>query len=201
MSCHSLVNFNVVSKECVFCHVDIHQGKMARTCEQCHSTRSWNIFSTIRAHANTIFPLIGAHAKLDCHSCHLSEIEGEFSMLKSECISCHIDAFNSAQNPSHSALGFGTRCNDCHNLLSWRPADFSQHNSFFPIYSGAHSGKWNSCYDCHPTPGDYSLSTMTCFSCHQHDQGSADSQHREVAGYVYESSACYSCHRSGSAGG
>ena len=196
--CHKIEDFGAVDKQCTSCHIDVHQGKLAHSCDNCHTTQSWTSMDVTNAHANTTFPLVGAHAKLDCRSCHISDIVGEYSFIRSDCISCHQADFNSAQSPSHSALGFGTRCEDCHTLISWQPADFSRHESFFPIYSGAHSGKWVSCLDCHAISGDYT--TFSCLGCHEHNEASMDSRHREVSGYVYDSNACYHCHPSGRGG-
>ncbi|RMF57129.1 MAG: hypothetical protein D6748_11805, partial [Calditrichaeota bacterium] len=88
------------------------------------------------------------------------------------------------------------RCEDCHNMTAWRPANFSGHDNYFPIYSGAHGGKWDTCMDCHTSPGSFQV--FSCFEgCHEHNKNRMDDKHREVSGYVYESNACYSCHPSG----
>jgi len=197
-SCHSLKDFRDVSASCYTCHTDVHQGKLAKDCERCHTPQSWIMINTEYAHAGTTFPLIGRHATLDCHACHISEIEGEFSLIRSECISCHEADFNSALDPPHTTLGFGTRCDDCHMMLAWRPADFAKHNSFFPIYGGTHAGAWSTCYDCHIVAGDYEV--FSCINCHKHNQADTDAHHREVSDYTYDSDACYRCHPSGSSG-
>jgi hypothetical protein len=196
--CHSIEDFSAIDSQCISCHIDIHQGKLAHSCDNCHITQAWTVMNVTTAHANTTFPLVGKHASLDCRACHISDILGEFSFLRSDCISCHQADFNAAQNPSHSNLGFGTRCEDCHTLVSWQPADYSKHESFFPIYSGAHQGRWGGCLDCHTSEGNYSV--FSCFECHEHNQELMDSRHKDVRGYVYDSNACYHCHPSGSRG-
>ncbi len=199
VQCHSLEDFRVAGSDCVSCHDDIHQGKLAHTCEQCHSARGWSVFNTLKVHANTSFPLIGAHARLDCRACHISEIEGEYSFLKSECIFCHKTDFEQAQSPPHTQMGLGTRCEDCHFMVSWQPANFSGHDSFFPIFSGRHAGVWTSCEICHASSQDYTI--FDCFNCHEHSKVRMDGAHSDIRNYVYESGACYSCHPGGSAGG
>lgn len=199
LSCHDISDFSKASPACGSCHTDIHQGKLPWNCERCHTAMGWHFLDAAVAHANTSFPLIGGHANLDCHSCHLGESENEFSFVRSECVNCHRADFDAALNPPHTELGFGLRCDECHQMLAWRSANFARHDSFFPIYGGAHAGKWSTCDVCHEVPGDYSQ--FSCLNCHEHNQSRMDSRHQgEVGGYVYDSNACYDCHRSGTGG-
>jgi len=196
--CHALEDFGHVSSDCISCHTDVHQGKLAISCGRCHTPRGWAVFNSLSAHAGTSFPLIGPHAKLDCRACHISDIEGEFSFLKSECYSCHAGDFEHAANPSHSLMGFGTRCEECHFPVSWQPANFARHSGFFPISTGAHAGAWSSCRDCHPNQQDHRV--FSCLGCHEHEQSRMNDKHSEVGGYVYDSNACYTCHPRGEKG-
>jgi hypothetical protein len=197
-ACHSLAEFKLTGSDCASCHPDVHQGKLSYSCDRCHTFQNWTMLDPLTAHAGTSFPLIGAHANLDCQSCHVSEIEGEYSFLKSECVFCHQADFERAANPSHAEMGFGTRCEECHILTDWEPANFSKHDAYFPIFSGRHAGVWSSCDICHADPQNYGM--FTCFECHEHSQSRMDSRHRDVRGYSYVSEACYSCHPNGSGG-
>lgn len=198
MSCHSLEDFKLSSNDCISCHEDIHQGKLSPSCERCHTPSGWMVFNSQKVHAGTSFPLIGVHASLDCKACHTSEIEGEYSSLKSECFSCHNTDFQQASAPSHTQMGFGTNCEECHFLASWHPADFLQHDLFFPIFSGRHQGVWNSCAICHSNPQNYRV--FSCFNCHEHSQSRMDGTHSDVRAYSYDSNACFTCHPSGNRG-
>ncbi len=73
-----------------------------------------------------------------------------------------------------------------------------QHDGlYFPIFSGKHDNEWNTCDECHTTPGNYNM--FSCIECHEHDNpGDLADEHDEVSGYVYESNACYTCHPNGS---
>lgn len=195
-SCHVSLQFNAARSQCLSCHTDVHQGKLSPDCATCHTAENWIHLNAETAHANTTFPIIGAHARLDCQACHTSEVEGEYSMLSSDCITCHRADYQNASEPAHSELGFGPRCESCHNFTAWRPASFGNHDPFFPITSGKHRGEWDACTDCHFAAGDFSQ--FTCFNCHEHSQSRMDDKHREVSGYSYESSACYACHPRGS---
>jgi hypothetical protein len=196
--CHTLDNFSRVNIDCIACHTDVHQGKLAIACNRCHSPRGWSVFNALNAHAGTSFPLIGPHAKLDCRACHISEIEGEFSFMKSQCSSCHSADFQQADNPPHTQMGFGTQCEECHFPISWQPANFARHENYFPIYRGSHSGEWNSCRDCHPNMQDHGI--FNCLGCHEHEQTRMNDKHNEVVGYAYDSNACYTCHPGGRGG-
>jgi hypothetical protein len=196
--CHNIEDFGLARADCSACHLDTHQGKLGPDCGRCHNPQGWSIFNTSAVHANTTFPLMGAHARLDCKACHISEIEGEYSFLKSECVSCHYAEFQAAANPSHTDMGFGTRCEECHFPVSWYPANFVKHDAFFPISSGAHAGVWSSCNDCHSNPNDRTV--FSCLGCHEHNQNSMNDHHSEVNGYAYDSNACYSCHPRGQGG-
>ncbi len=198
IGCHALEDFRRVSADCITCHTDVHQGKLGASCGRCHTPRGWAVFNTLNAHAGTSFPLIGPHARLDCKACHTSEIEGEFSFMKSECYSCHEADFGQATNPSHSEMGFGTRCEECHFPVSWQPANFARHSAFFPISTGRHAGVWHTCADCHPNSADHG--DFNCLGCHEHEQGRMNAKHDEVRGYAYDSNACYTCHPRGEGG-
>jgi hypothetical protein len=194
-SCHHLRNFAEVKGECRTCHTDIHQGRLGPWCQGCHSPKSWTVIDATQAHANTSFPLLGVHARLDCGACHYSEIEGEFSPLKSECFSCHSEDYSNVQSPDHAGSGFSKNCEICHSFYGWQPAQFTEHDSRFPIFSGNHAGEWNQCSDCHIDPGNYLI--FSCLNCHEHRKSEMDDEHREVIGYMYESNACYNCHPRG----
>ena len=196
LSCHSLDDFSDVRAECISCHLDVHQGKLQKKCDDCHTPAGWAVFEINKVHQNTVFPIIGAHVRLDCGACHYREIVGEFSRLNTDCIFCHKQDYLNTKNPQHSNVGFGQRCEDCHSMYAWQPGVFKDHDSHFPITSGEHKGAWDSCENCHITPGNYKI--FSCIDCHEHNRNEMDEEHRgEVSGYIYESNACYSCHPTG----
>jgi len=141
------------------------------------------------------FALIGRHAEIRCSSCHTQGVEGSIFSPSSQddCIACHQSDYDN----EHGGGGFPTTCLMCHNNESWEGATFADHDQqFFPIFSGAHRGRWDGCETCHNTPNDYGQ--FTCLVCHEHNQNDMDARHLgEVSGYVYESNACYSCHPDG----
>jgi len=196
--CHSVKNFQEVKKDCGSCHVDVHQGRLGPWCRACHTPRSWTVIDHSLAHAHTTFPLLGVHARIDCESCHYSEIEGNFSPLQSECYSCHEQDYQSVSTPNHLQSGFSKQCQECHSFYAWKPAQFVQHDAVFPIFNGNHAGVWNDCSDCHISPGNFAI--FSCLNCHEHRRDRMDREHDDVNGYVYESQACYNCHPTGGKG-
>ena len=108
-----------------------------------------------------------------------------------DCITCHQQDYNN----EHQGSGFPTTCLNCHSVNTWDGATFDHDGPYFPIYSGAHRGEWNSCQDCHDVPNDYQA--FTCLTCHEHSQSRMDSKHGGRRGYAYESALCYSCHPRG----
>lgn len=194
-ACHEISDFGKTDRKCRSCHEDIHQGRLTPDCVQCHSVDGWTVIDANTAHANTAFQLIGAHARLDCGACHQGEIRNAYLRLSSNCIDCHRTEFRNTQNPRHDQLKFGSRCERCHSMFAWEPAEYADHDSRFPIYSGEHAGVWDDCQTCHSTAGNYQV--FSCLGCHAHRQSEMNDEHDDVAGYAYNSEACYSCHPGG----
>ena len=197
-TCHPN-DFVSASGECISCHLDDYQSttlpdhqlnNLNNDCTKCHDRNAmdWSL-----PDYHDFYPLEGVH-DVQCIECHT---DGTYRHISSACFSCHQDDYDATTNPDHASAGIGTDCDDCHTLTpGWLPATYTQHdNQQFPIYSGNHSGEWNTCFDCHTT-GVYAQ--FSCIDCHEHDDPSelAD-DHDDVSGYVYESAACLACHPDG----
>lgn len=185
------------STDCASCHqVQLHSAKnpdhvaagFSQQCGACHTPTSWNRASY--DHSGTSFPLTGAHRTLTCVTCHA---DGVYKGKPSTCVSCHLPDYQGTTNPNHATIGFPTTCESCHQTGRWQGATFNHDQPYFPIYSGAHRGRWSTCATCHTNPSDYRV--FTCLTCHGATE--TNGHHREIAGYRYESAACYSCHRDG----
>jgi hypothetical protein len=194
--------YTAVPRDCVSCHrpalaqaaasgVD-HSG-FPTDCAQCHATLSWAGGATFdHPTVSGGYVLEGAHARQRCATCHTTP---GFGLLFSpppvnnrDCIACHQNDYQA----EHGGSGFPTTCVTCHSVSSW--ASTLDHDAReFPIYSGAHRGKWSSCATCHVSPGDFT--TFTCLQCHLKPK--TDSDHQGENGYSYDSQACYRCHPRG----
>lgn len=199
-SCHGDGAWAGKQTACVSCHQSDYDGTTSpghaglgysTECATCHSTASWS--GAAFDHNTTGFALTGAHVSVACLGCHG---DGVYAGKLTACVSCHQSDYDGTTNPSHTALVFSTDCATCHTTVTWSGATFDHDSSFFPIYSGRHSGNWASCATCHTLPSNYTV--FTCFSCHPHDSKTqTDSNHGGVRDYVYESNACYACHPRG----
>ncbi|UCD64890.1 MAG: hypothetical protein JSW34_05515 [Candidatus Zixiibacteriota bacterium] len=188
-----------VLSDCVSCHKDIHEAKLGPDCAKCHKPVGWEIFDIEDIHAQTNFPLMGRHALADCRSCHQGLPIGDLSFETTRCVGCHQQQFLETTSPGHVAGGFPDECDECHQMSSWQPAFFTNHDAFFPIFSAAHGGEWDVCADCHIEPGNFQI--VSCLGCHEHRQSAMDSEHAGIGGYNYNSQDCLICHPAGVAGG
>ena len=125
--CHVNPVFANVGSNCQDCHADIHRRKNGAQCDLCHRVGGWQVLvQSINEHQDR-FPLIGAHAAVDCYSCHRAGAVGQFNRqgLSTECDSCHLRAFQKTTAPNHQALGYSTDCLQCHNSMDgWTAALF-----------------------------------------------------------------------------
>ncbi|MEI6062088.1 MAG: hypothetical protein WCR72_15405, partial [Bacteroidota bacterium] len=162
------------------------------TCTTCHTTNPGWTPATFPIH-NNYYVLAGAHVSVACATCH----NGNYSSTPNTCAGCHMTNYNQTTNPNHATAQFPTTCADCHTQSAWAPSTFNHDGQYFPIYSGKHKNKWNTCADCHPNAASFSVFTCTT-SCHP--QSTMNSKHQGVSGYTYASAACYNCHPTGNAG-
>lgn len=198
MSCHEVVR-GVTDAKCLACHDEIAtriatgrgyhaalQVRGAGECAACHRDHVGRDFELIdwpggdRArfpHADTGFALEGAHAGLDCATCHAparvkdeavrakksaaGALERTFLGLEAACASCHAD-------PHAGSLGGD--CRSCHAAAAWAPAPgFDHGKTAFPL-RGAHAA--TTCARCHtpergPAPAFRGVPHQACTACHE----------------------------------
>jgi len=187
--CHSTV-FKGLSTLCYSCHQANYTGTtqpphasagFPTTCDQCHTTTDWGS-GTFDHNTNTTFPLTGAHIAVACNGCHAS---GVYKGLSTLCYSCHASSYQTTVL-NHTAAGFATTCENCHNTTAWNPGTFNHTTgTTFPL-TGAHTTLL--CSQCHSTVFK-GLSTL-CYSCHQTDYQTTVVSH-SAAGF---GTACDQCH-------
>lgn len=186
VQCHTSLVFSNAGTRCADCHADFHRRQFGSNCEQCHTVKGWQVnLQSIKQHSNR-FPLLGAHATLDCESCHKGAATGQYLGLSTDCISCHAKDYKTAQ-PDHAANGFSTNCQECHTMDTFFGAKVDHSKFGFPL-TGAHATL--ECTACHVnnrfkgTPAD-------CFSCHQKDYNGTNNPPHATAGF---STTCQTCH-------
>ena len=205
-ACHSKGGYAGLSTSCFSCHQDKYNSasspnhislNFSKDCSMCHSVSAGAWKPASFPNHDQFYMLTGAHSAIkdNCIQCHTA---GYFQNPR-QCVDCHQKDYDNSVNPNHKSAGFSTDCAGCHSTAAWKPSTFDHDNTYFPIYSGAHNGKWNNCSDCHTTQSNYAL--FECINCHEHSKTSMDSKHTGVNGYSYISSACYACHPRGSKDG
>ena len=186
--CHVNLVFKKVSQHCADCHADIHRRKMGANCENCHTVKGWNVsIQQIKDHQNR-FPLVGAHALVDCEACHKGAATGQFAGLSTACIACHQKDF---QTPAidHVTTGFPTTCQSCHSMNSWFGASFDHFKYTGFALTGMHSTL--SCESCHIN-NVYKGTPATCFACHSREFNSSNNPPHVALGLPHDCGACHS---------
>ena len=190
IDCHKGGNYTTTPTDCYACHqLDFttttnpnHTSSgFSTVCTQCHSTNpGWKPTT----YNHSVFPLTLGHAGRSCTDCHIG---GNYTTTPTDCYGCHKTDYDNSVNPNHRTLAFATTCTQCHTTNpGWAPASYTQHDSqFFPIYSGRHQGRWDTCGECHTNSSNYSQ--FNCINCHQN----------EHSGKNYTNAQCYECHPRG----
>ncbi|MCX6170991.1 MAG: cytochrome c3 family protein [Ignavibacteriales bacterium] len=205
-TCHSQGSYKGLSQDCYTCHQTNYEFvpspnhmklNFSKDCKQCHtiSAGSWKPASFVNH--DLVYPLLGAHNLIrnDCMKCHSMG----YNQTARQCVSCHQQNYDATVNPNHKSAQFSTDCTTCHSQTGWKPSTFDHDNKYFPIYSGNHGGKWNTCSDCHTNQSNFKV--FECINCHEHAKTDMDSKHSGVNGYAYQSNVCYTCHPRGSKDG
>jgi NMD protein affecting ribosome stability and mRNA decay len=186
--CHTKMVFTNVGTKCSDCHADIHRGQMSTRCEQCHSVKGWNVTVQAIQNHNNRFPLLGAHAAVECDSCHKNAAAGQFQGLSTDCYSCHLKQFQQTTNPKHTAsTAFNKPCEQCHSVDTWLNAKFDHATTGFPL-TGGHAAV--ACEQCHVN-GNYNLTSTACNSCHMKDFQATNNPSHVTAKF---STTCEQCH-------
>src|SRR5579872_2924110 len=224
--CHDRSDRNRQTTLCLDCHKEIaadiravhgFHGKLAgiagAQCRACHSEhlgRDGDIVKLSPAqfdHNGTEFPLRGAHAPLECGSCH--HPGKPYRNTPSSCVDCH------KQDEPHEGK-LGRDCASCHDSSLWRHVTFDHGKTAFPL-KDKHIGL--ACVACH-FGNRYKDTPKQCVSCHAPDDvhrgergakcadchttagwKSGKFDHAKETGFalqgVHASIDCAGCHRSG----
>lgn len=185
--CHTDLVFKKVSTHCADCHADIHHRQFGANCESCHSVKGWQVsVNQIRDHQNR-FPLVGAHALLQCDDCHRNAAAGQFTGLSTACISCHQKDFHTPVF-DHVSAGFPATCENCHTMDTWFNARFDHLKVTGYALTGAHATL--PCTACHMN-NVFKGTPATCFGCHATDFANSKNPPHVQLGLPHD---CGTCH-------
>jgi hypothetical protein len=186
--CHVRLIFSSAGSACVDCHADIHRRQLGGNCEQCHSARGWRVSPmSVNGHENR-FPLLGAHATLQCESCHKGAAVSQFRGLNTDCSFCHISEFNAAKTINHKTAGFSVRCELCHSSDTWLRGFNHALSTGFPL-TGAHAQQ--DCAQCHPGY-KFAGTAANCVDCHLQKFIQAANPNHVTSNFPQNCSICHS---------
>jgi hypothetical protein len=158
-ACHRNGDYKAkIPKTCEGCHRadDAHAGRFGPKCDDCHDNDRWPIQNYDHA-GKDHFPLVGAHAKIDCYACHTASVETQ--KLPKTCAGCH-----RSEDPHGGKLKGG--CDACHGEESWTDGLIFDHDlTNFPLV-GLH--RVVACAQCHTTMA-FDAARSTCDDCHRRD--------------------------------
>ena len=186
--CHTSMIFRNAGTSCADCHADIHRRQFGANCESCHTVKGWNVsLDAIREHSNR-FPLVGAHALVECEGCHKGAATGQFVGLSTACVSCHQKDF---QTPvlNHISSGFPTTCETCHTMNSWDNAKYDHLKYTGFALTGVHATL--ACTACHIN-NVFQGTSATCYACHSADFASANNPPHLQLGFPRDCGMCHS---------
>ena len=190
--CHSSGQFQGLSTDCYACHQKQFsevvspnhvQGQFSHDCSTCHSLLAWK--PATFDHAQTIFPLLGAHKTAECSSCH---VNGQFTGLPTDCYPCHQKQFTEVVSPNHVQGLFDHDCTPCHSMDAWKPSTFDHAKTTFPLI-GAHQSV--ECASCHVN-GQYKGLPTDCYSCHQQQFAETTSPNHVQSQFSHDCTTCHS---------
>ena len=185
--CHTNLVFKKVSTNCADCHADIHRRQFGANCQSCHTVKGWQVsVNQIRDHQNR-FPLVGAHALLQCDDCHKNAAAGQFAGLSTACFSCHQKDFHTPVF-DHVSAGFPTTCETCHTMDTWFNARFDHLKVTGYALTGAHATL--PCTACHINNA-FQGTPATCYGCHATDFTNSKNPPHVQLGLPHD---CGTCH-------
>jgi hypothetical protein len=224
--CHDRTDRDRQSTLCRDCHKEIaadvrerhgFHGRLpgieSSQCRACHSEhlgRGADIVKLSREqfnHANTDYPLRGAHASVPCAACHAAG--KPYRDAARECIGCH------RRDDPHEAR-LGRDCGACHDPSAWRRISYDHDKTAFALhdrhaeiacaachFGNRYQGTPKECIACHePDDVHHGARGAKCNDCHN-TRGWKNSKfdHAKETGYalegVHDRIACNDCHRSG----
>ena len=192
LQCHTSKRFAGTASDCYSCHTKDfskamapnHQvGQLSHECISCHTLNSWR--PSVFQHSKTNFQLVGAHASLECSSCHVND---RFKGLPNDCFFCHQKDFTNAKTPNHLTAQFSHDCLLCHRMNSWQPSFFDHNKTNFSLV-GIHASL--ECSSCH-TNGRFKGMARDCYGCHQKDYASTIAPNHAAAQFDHNCSTCHS---------
>ncbi len=179
--------------ECQGCHATAFQqttnpdhakAGFKLNCGACHTMTSATWQQSSFQHV-PIATMKGAHAQLTCNDCHHQQFKG----TSQNCDDCHHTDYLATTEPAHRQFQFPTRCEVCHNQVSWNDAEFDhlQQSGFALEGAHAHIG----CIQCHVNNQTSGL-PRDCFGCHADNYRNATDPNHVSGNFNHDCTQCHS---------
>ena len=177
-----------LTQDCVDCHEDVHAGRLARSCQFCHSQDAFR--PAVQFKHDDYYVLEGAHADAACSDCHLVVApNGGSKSVVADGNDMRV-AFNKVK---------GTACVDCHQTphrTRW-PGDCTAcHLAADKTWAKGVRGVQPQTHALTGFPLDEAHAPVACEKCHvperPYDQRYPDSN---AAGYARQPKTCEGCHK------
>ena len=194
--CHAQERKKPKFDACKDCHGDAHgSAALAKPslmqCEDCHTVEGYRPARyPLARHAETAFPLRGAHLATACDLCHRPVGESRAANLAPDhdaCTSCHQDPHLGQADKYQGDQG----CVSCHDQSSWRGINFD-HGQTGYVLEGRHATA--ACLKCHQRDesgiGFFGLARQ-CAGCHEDVHRGQFADKRTADGSAV---ACDRCH-------
>jgi hypothetical protein len=195
--CHTKPVFTDVGKKCADCHADIHRAQFGANCEQCHTVLGWRVSVQLMEQHFNRFPLLGAHAVVECQDCHKNAAVGNYVGLSTACSSCHLSDWQQTTNPVHPSAGAAfaaTNCTTCHSFDNWLNAKFDHSSTGFQLTNG-HANV--ACALCHINNNyNLTIAPTDCGNsqCHLTTWQTTTNPVHPSAGAAFAAANCSTCH-------
>lgn len=186
-NCHESLVFEEAGSDCISCHTDIHQQTVGMDCARCHTPENWLVDNITELHEQNGFPLLGAHAVINCGQCHSSETVVRFDRLGNECIVCHLEMYDATTEPNHRDAGYSDNCIECHDISGFDWSVININHDFFPLRKGH---EISDCTKCH-APGTFSNTPSDCVACHQADFDATTDPDHKASNFPTDCDACH----------
>ncbi|MFK7913780.1 MAG: cytochrome c3 family protein [Pseudomonadales bacterium] len=190
---------------CADCHAesDPHRGNLGSECGDCHRSSGWQQTTFDHSLASD-FNLTGAHATVQCASCHSNQT---YETTTSDCHSCHrLDDLHNGNR--------GAACESCHTTESWKTQQFNHLEiTQFKLQSAHSTLQCSSCHlddmalenppktcaGCHSTNDPHlGRNGTACADCHSQENWKVTFDHLESTGFAlkngHQSLTCGQCH-------
>jgi hypothetical protein len=163
-SCHEQSLRVFAPATCSQCHLKmegaafmLHEVTFGSLCLNCHD--GLDTYGGDFDHGKTDFPLVSAHASVECRDCHSdARTIQDLKRSPTRCAGCH------EQDDAHSGR-LGDDCAECHVTTRWTDVEFDHASLGFAL-TGAHVEL--TCSDCH-LDGNTRQVPSTCVGCHGPD--------------------------------